>query len=42
MKDGRDPDGGELTVVFEGETKAYLQKIAFDAVQEFEAMAKGE
>lgn len=42
VKDGRDPDGGELTVVFEGETKAYLQKMAFDAVQEFEAMAKGE
>lgn len=27
-KDGKDPDGGELKVVFEGEEKAYLQRMA--------------
>lgn len=42
VKNGKDPDGGDLKVVFEGETKAYLQKMAYEAVQEFEAMAKGE
>jgi hypothetical protein len=34
-KDGKDPDGGELKVVFEGEEKAYLQRMAWEAVVEF-------
>lgn len=42
VKNGKDPDGGELTVVFEGETKSYLQRMAHEAVQEFEAMANAE
>ncbi len=41
VKNGKDPDGGELTVKFDGETKAYLQRMAHEAVQEFEAMVKG-
>ena len=36
-KDGKDPDGGELKVVFEGEEKAYLQRMAWEAVVEFDA-----
>ncbi len=36
-KDGKDPDGGELKVVFEGEKKAYLQRMAWEAVEEFHA-----
>lgn len=39
VKDGKDPDGGELKVVFEGETKSYLQRMAFEAVQEFQELA---
>ncbi|MEM7601619.1 MAG: hypothetical protein AAF357_09415 [Verrucomicrobiota bacterium] len=42
VKNGKDPDGGEPTVVFEGETKAYLQRMAHEAVQEFQALAKAE
>ena len=38
VKNGKDPDGGELKVVFEGETKAYLQRVAWEAVKEFAAM----
>ena len=34
---GRDPDGGEATVVFEENRKTYLQKAAYDAVIEFDA-----
>ncbi|MDF1826438.1 MAG: hypothetical protein P1U68_17470 [Verrucomicrobiales bacterium] len=41
-KEGKDPDGGELTVVFKGKTKRYLQRMAFEAVQEFESMAEAE
>ena len=33
---GKDPDGGDATVVFEGETKRLLQKAAFEAVVEFD------
>lgn len=40
VKNGKDPDGGELTVVFEGETKAYLQRMAWKAVREFAGMGK--
>ncbi|MDF1812361.1 MAG: hypothetical protein P1V20_09105 [Verrucomicrobiales bacterium] len=42
VKDGKDPDGGPLKVVFEGETKAYLQKMAFEATQEFNQLAAGQ
>ena len=40
VKNGKDPDGGELKVVFEGEEKAYLQRMAWEAVQEFGEMKK--
>ncbi len=40
VKDGKDPDGGEPTVVFEGEGKAYLQRMADEAVREFLGMAE--
>jgi hypothetical protein len=36
---GKDPDGGDPKVVFEGETKTYLQKMAFEAVQAFDQEA---
>jgi hypothetical protein len=39
-KDGKDPDGGELKVVFTGKKKAYLQKMAHEAVVEFKRMVK--
>ena len=35
LKKGKDPDGGEPTVVFEEEVKAYLQRMAHKAVLEF-------
>ncbi len=35
LKEGKDPDGGEPTVVFENKEKAYLQRMAFEAVLEF-------
>lgn len=38
VKNGKDPDGGEPKVVFEGPEKAYLQRMAWDTVKEFEAM----
>lgn len=34
---GKDPDGGEATVVFDEEQKTYLQKAAYEAVMEFDA-----
>lgn len=34
-KDGKDPDGGELKVVFEDPEKTYLQRMAWEAVREF-------
>ncbi len=34
-KNGKDPDGGDLKVVFEGEQKTYLQRMAREAVEEF-------
>ncbi|MEM9280229.1 MAG: hypothetical protein AAGA96_00240 [Verrucomicrobiota bacterium] len=42
VSDGTDPDGGPLKVVFEGETKDYLQRMAFEASQEFNRLAAGE
>jgi hypothetical protein len=38
---GKDPDGGEATVVFDEETKIYLQKAAYDAVMEFDTNFQG-
>ncbi len=35
VKNGKDPDGGELKVVFGGDEKAYLQRMAHEAVREF-------
>lgn len=35
--DGKDPDGGDATKVFDEQTKAYLQQIAFEAVEAFNA-----
>jgi hypothetical protein len=32
VKDGKDPDGGDLKVVFEGKEKAYLKRMAWEAV----------
>ena len=37
---GKDPDGGDATVVFDAQTKTYLQKMAFEAVQAFNQVAK--
>lgn len=34
---GKDPDGGDATVVFDDDTKTYLQRVAFEAVQAFDA-----
>ncbi len=35
LKEGKDPDGGEPTVVFGNEEKAYLQRMAYESVLEF-------
>ena len=35
--EGKDPDGGDAKVVFDGTTKTLLQKTAYDAVMEFSA-----
>lgn len=37
LKDGKDPDGGDKTVVLDENTKKLLQKAAYDAVMEFKA-----
>ena len=34
--EGKDPDGNDLEVVFDNETKEYLQKMAYEAVIEFD------
>lgn len=39
---GKDADGGDAKVVFEGETKTYLQKMAFEAVQAFDLSLESE
>ncbi len=35
LKEGKDPDGGEPTIVFGSKKKAYLQRMAYDSVLEF-------
>ena len=35
LKKGKDPDGGEPTVVFDNPVKSYLQRMAFDSIVEF-------
>jgi len=37
-----DSDGGPATVVFEGDEKNYLQKMAYNAVMKFVKLWKGE
>ena len=39
VKEGKDPDGGDLTVVFDDDTKLYLQRMAYEASEEFRALA---
>lgn len=41
-KDGKDPDGGELKVVFEADEKAYLQRMAWDSMVEFDAANRSQ
>ena len=38
VRNGKDPDGGELKRVFDAETKIYLQKMAYESVKEFERL----
>lgn len=38
VEDGKDPDGGELKVVFDDTTKRYLQRMTFEAAEEFRAL----
>ncbi len=42
LKDGKDPDGGEPTVVFDNEEKTYLQRMAYEAVEEFNLGSENE
>lgn len=42
VKDGKNPDGGELKKVFDEATKLKIQKAAFDAVQEFKWLSTAE
>ncbi len=35
LKNGKDPDGGEPTVVFDKKEKTYLQRMAYESVLEF-------
>lgn len=42
VKDGKDPDGGDPTVVFDDDTKLYLQRMAWEAAEEFRALAAGQ
>jgi hypothetical protein len=41
-KNGKTPDGGELKMTFDGATKLQLQKVAFEAAQEFNRLASAE
>ena len=41
LKNGKDPDGGEPTVVFDDEAKTYLQRMAWEAVVEFLGECRG-
>ena len=38
VKNGKDPDGGPLKIVFDEETKHYLQRMAFEAAEEFRSL----
>ena len=40
VKNGNDPDGGEPTVVFDNKEKTYLQRMAYEAVLEFNGKTK--
>ena len=40
LKNGSDPDGGEPTVVFDNKEKTYLQRMAYEAVLEFNGKTK--
>ena len=40
LKNGNDPDGGEPTVVFGNKEKTYLQRMAYEAVLEFNGKTK--
>ena len=40
--EGKDPDGGNATVVFEGETKMLLQQAAYEAVMQFDQSLENE
>ena len=40
LKNGKDPDGGEPTVVFDNKEKTYLQRMAYEAVLEFNGKTK--
>jgi hypothetical protein len=42
MGEGKDPDGGEATVVFGEEEKTYLQQMACNAVIRFNQLWKGK
>ncbi len=42
VKDGRDPDGGDIKEVFDEATKRKLQKAAFEASQEFDRLVAAE
>ena len=42
LKNGKDPDGGEPTVVFDNKEKAYLQRMACEAVLEFNRGSKNK
>ena len=39
LNDGKDPDGGPPEVVFDETTKRYLQRMAFEATEEFQTLA---
>lgn len=41
VKNGKDPDGGALKVVFDDDTKLYLQRMAWEAAEEFRTLTAG-
>lgn len=42
LKEGKDPDGGKPTVVFDDDEKAYLQRMAYESVLEFHRDSENE
>ena len=42
LKNEKDPDGGEPTVVFDNKEKTYLQRMAYEAVLEFNSGSKNK